>query len=128
MSKILDSLKDNKNKLADGFSMHVILYAKGWYGNSGNILLDIAKLLMVWSHSPEPSIRDAKEILCRTYAEYGSKNHFDLFEGIYEITGWKWEGFSIPQRKPEEVMIGKLSCLDGYLVDPKQKLDIHFGK
>lgn len=127
MSKIMDSLKESKSKVAEGFSQHIILYAKGWYGKGEHILKDLSILLMMYSNSPSPSIGDAKEMLCRTYAEYGSKNSFDLFEAIYEIAGWKWENWSkIGNRAPEQVMIGKLSIIDGEYVDPSQKLNIDF--
>jgi len=115
-------------KPAKGFAQHIILYAKGWYGRSGNILQDIAELLKVYAGLSEPSIRDAKEVLCSAFAEYGRDNYYDMFEAVYEITGWKWESFPPVKRTPEQVMIGKLSIIDGEYVDTSEKLNVDFSK
>jgi hypothetical protein len=65
--------------------------------------------------------RDAWECLCFAFGEYAGR--FEICEALYETIGGKWDGFNLGKRKPEEVLIGKLSVCDGKCVDPTKKMN-----
>lgn len=114
-------MKDEIKKI-EGFGQQVILYSKGWYGRSGKgAIHDLMRLLAKYSNSDLEYIseKDAWEILCRTAGDCVSR--FDIGEALYETVGGKWKGFI--DRKPENVLIGKISIVDGGYVDMADKMD-----
>ena len=115
---------------AQGFSQHIVLYAKGWYKSSHkDIIGDLKKLLSVYSNTDLQYIsdHDAWEFLCRTFSECVTNKH-EIYDALFEITGRKWAGFEHLSRKPEEVMIGKIAISEGHFVDPESKLNFTFGE
>lgn len=108
-------------KKAQGFSKHIILYAKGWYGKSENgIISDIKQLLAAYARIDQVSDHDVWEMLCRAAAKYLPEfSEQSRHEYLMDMLGKKWTGFNEQlNRKPEEVIIGMLSVTDGEVIDP----------
>lgn len=107
-------------KKAEGFTKHIILYAKGWYGRSEDgIINDLRKLLMTsvrLDFVPDCLIWEA---LCHAAAEYLPEfNEQVRYHYVMDMLGKKWIGFNEQlNRKPEEVIIGMLSITDGDVID-----------
>lgn len=103
------------------FSQQILLYAKNWYGKSGNIIEDLKILFTEWSDIPTEFItdRDIHTLLVDAFVEYVSLKPFDHKEALQEMLGWRWgrSNSALSDRKPEEVMIGKLSVVDGKYVN-----------
>ena len=110
-------------KKLEGVSQQICFYAKGWYGKGKSIKEDLRAVIARYSNiNPEyiPD-RDIMQLLCETFSEC-VKNPFEIADGIFEITGEKWKGFSL-QREPEAVLIGKISICHGKYIDLKGKMD-----
>lgn len=114
-------------KVAEGFAHHIILYSKGWYGQSkgkNHIIKDLKILLAAYSNTDITylSDRDIWEHLVLAFAKYGTTNVLATADSLIEMLGKKYgydAGFS---RNPEEVIIGALSVTMGELVDTKEML------
>jgi len=125
----IDQAKED-TEIPQHFGHHVILYAKGWYGEStgeNHIIEDLKKLLAGYSWIPIATIseRDVWEILTSTFEECVSLH--DRQEGLFDMLGKKWSNYSESmQRKPEEIMIGKISIVSGKYVDPSKRMDVSF--
>ena len=126
MRKPLDPLPDYvmnlpvSQKVPNTFAHHVILYAKNWYGQSGNVISDLKELLSVYSNMSIDYIhdRDVLEVLVSTFAEYVHK--FELSDGIYEMVYGKYQ----QKRTPEQIMVGKISTILGEYCDPCKRLPV----
>ena len=112
----MSEMKDDRIDVMNSCTEHIILYAKHWYGNSGNIMADLKQLLAEVTGVPTECATDnfVYEALANAWAEISpALTEMDRREGILEMLGWKWKGWSESlTRKPEEVLIGKLSILD----------------
>lgn len=118
-----DNRMKNDEKI-QGFGQQVILYAKGWYGRSDKGSIHDLKLLLAKYSSLDlhyVSNRDAWEILCRTFGD--CVTGFDVGEALFETVGGKWDNFTPCQRKTEDVLLGKISQVDGKYVDMTKKMD-----
>jgi len=117
--------KEKMNKPLSGTTNQILLYSKGWYGKSGNIIEDIRTLVSKYC-GLEPryvSERDIFDLLASTFSEC-VHNEFEITEAIMEMTGKKWLGFNLNlNRKPEEVLVGKISIVDGGFVDMSKKIE-----
>lgn len=130
--------KETKLDVRHSVTGHIILYAKGWYGRSGNILVDLQRLVEEVCALPKSdNTSNGKECLSRSFATcLPYMCEYDIFESIYEMIGWKWEGWNpMLTRTPEQVMIGKLAILSTEYIlfcdgkpDDEILADIHFGK
>lgn len=122
-------MSDNTNDIAEDFSQHVLLYAKGHYGRSGDIIRDLKVLLEKYAMIGDPSDNDVKHLLVSAYIDYGCKKEHIQKEALLDIIGWKWPGYPFLTRTPEQVMIGQLAIAEGKFVNLSKKFpDIHFGK
>jgi hypothetical protein len=109
-------------KPATGVDNQIILYAKHWYGRSDNIINDLKEVICKCCWLDSVSDRDVMELLSRTFSVYCTEH--DRSEGLFEMLGWKWKGFSENlQRTPEQVMIGKLSIVKGEYVNKAEMMD-----
>jgi hypothetical protein len=112
-------------------SKHFVLYAKYWYGRSGNIIEDLRRLLSVYAGLDLDMVteNDVYEVLCQTWAECVVHPRVRT-EGVLEMIGKRAYGIN---RKPEDIIIGGLSVSDpkDYGLEPndtKELLDIRFGE
>ena len=110
---------------AKGLSQQVIIYAKNWYGQSGDAIADLRAIMALYSGIKEQYISemDVKGAIVFTFVNYVS-NPYDLEEGILNALGWshlsslhKESGF-----RPEAFFLGKLSIIKGCYVDMNKKL------
>lgn len=113
-------------KKANGFTKHIILYAKGWYGKSGRgVLVDLKDLLMHYASLVHCSDSLLWEALCRAVVEYLPEfNHQRQYEYLLDMLGNKWLGFNKQfTRKPEEIIVGMLSSTEGNVIDITDLMD-----
>jgi hypothetical protein len=121
---------NSMSKPLSGVTNQILLYAKGWYGKSGDIISDIRQIVSKYcmleiQHIPEG---DVWELLASTFAEC-VKNEHDVKEAIIDMLGKKWLGFNINfNRKPEDIIIGKLSIVHGEWVNKDEKMDFSLEK
>lgn len=112
-------------KKATGAINQVIIYSKHWYKSSEEgVIEDVRKLLAKYSKTDLEYIspKDAKEVIIYAFSDYVTKH--DLREGILDVLKVKWEGWSdVLQRDPYDIMIGKLSIIEGKYVDIEKKMD-----
>lgn len=101
------------------FGHHVILYAKGWYERSDNILNDLQSLLELYAGTKVSQL-DVKDILCQTFSEYCPST--ERARAINEMLGWSYHHELNIKRTPEQIMIGLISICDGKYCDPTQCL------
>lgn len=108
-------------EVPNSFDHHILLYAKGWYKKSGNVTEDLKILLANYASLSLEHITDneMKECLAICFAKYCP--NYELGRAISEMLGWRW---LISTRKPEEIMIGLLSIVEGKYVDPTQLLPV----
>lgn len=122
----IEEKNENVTKeIPDTFDHHILLYAKGWYKKSGNIIEDLKKLLSKYAGLYPDHIYEGeiKRCLVDCFAKYCPD--YERGEAIQEMLGWKWGNNGVVKdRKPEEVMIGKLSIAEGKYVDPTKLLPI----
>jgi len=109
---------------AKGIDNQIILYAKNWYGRSENIIEDIKTIISKECYIDHVTDYDVYQCLCNVFAEYATKNPVICSQTIMELIG----KYFINCRKPEQIIIGQLSIIDGEFVNMKEKKDYKFGK
>ena len=118
--------EDDVDQDTEDFTAHIVLYAKGHYGHSGDIIEDLKTLLCEYAGLDRASTSDVWQLLCEAFSRYVTKE-FDIAEGLMEMLGKKRIGFNERlNRKPEEIIIGKLSVIDGCHCHTSIKLNIKF--
>jgi len=114
-----------ENGPATGLSQQIILYAKHWYGSSGDTIADIKTLMSLYSGTDEGFISegDIREHIVDTFVNYVSNPH-DLKEGIINALGWGFMAHLHQQykTKPEDFFLGKLAIIKGKYVDLSKKI------
>ena len=123
LDELKSKLKNNSKMVADGFANQVVIYAKGWYGHGKNIIDDLKHIFGKYNGGipiEHVSDRDMWQILCMTFEEFVPL--FDRQEALPDILGKRW-GKEILQRKPEEIMIGKISIIKGELFNIDEKMN-----
>jgi hypothetical protein len=119
-------MKPNEEKVPQTFDHHILLYAKGWYNKSGNILEDLKILLSNYAKI-DASTGDVKECLANCFAKYCPES--DRGRAIQEMIGWSWYSlYPSIKRTPEQIMIGTLSIADGKYVDPTKLQPVRIKK
>lgn len=103
------------------FENQIILYAKGWYKKSDDVMDDLKTLLSEYI-GQEASLNDVKSILCTCFGKYCPEH--DRGEAIAEMLGWSWRSAFFEGRTPEQVMVGKLAIADGLYVDTDELLPV----
>ena len=128
MDKKTDSKGRDISKVSNTFTHHVVLYAKHWYGRSGDPIADLRALICLYADL-EPKFvpdNDIYGLVAGAFAEC-VHNPYDISEAIMEMLGKKWSPpFNKCNGIPIGAMLGKLSIVDGCYCDPEQKLDIKF--
>ena len=123
-----DSKGRDISKVPDSFSHHVVLYAKNWYGHSGDSIADLRALICLYA-GIEPQYVPESDIYRLVAAAFAEcvHNKYDIEEAILEMTGKKWSApFERFNGTPVGAMIGKLSIVEGCYCDPSQMLKIKF--
>lgn len=67
---------------------YTILYAKGWYEKSDNLIEDLKETLRLDDYTPF-SKNDVLSILIRNYQEYSKKELIDIISTIHPDNVWK---------------------------------------
>ena len=119
---VQDSTKEipnNSKEIPNNFGHHILLYAKGWYARSGDVLADLRTLLTEYSGTDPEYISDSniRELLCECYLKYAKHSGRELMD----MLGWGW---IVIKRTPESIMLSGLSIADGKYVDPTKKLNV----
>jgi len=111
------------NKPLSGVSNQILLYAKGWYGKSGNIIDDVRKVVSKYCsiEIEHVSKRDVLELLASTFAEC-VKNEYRVREAIIEIASRHEGDDFIIKRTNEQIIIGKISVVDGSFVNKDEMM------
>ena len=108
---------------ATGVLNQVILYAKNHYGmTESGVVNDICSIMEAYTGIDKTYAGLAKEVIAEAFAQYVTGH--DLVEGIIDILGIKWAGFPNMQRDPYDIMIGKLSIIEGHFVNMDEKMDM----
>lgn len=133
MKKVLEQL----HPTIGTFDNHIIIYAKGWYGNSydGNgsqyIINDIRKLMSIYYEHEEKFIGD-KDVKCAILSAFDKYYTMgDRLEALKEAFGWLYGRTDslMRDREPETVLIGKLSILKGkFIYKPEMIKNICFTR
>lgn len=112
-----------EKEIPNSFDHHILLYAKNWYKESGNIIEDLKVLLAKYAGLDLEYItdRDIRECLANCFAKYCPE--CDRGRAIQEMLGWSWANFRVT-RTPEQIMIGLLAIAEGKYVDPTKLLPV----
>lgn len=110
-----------------GFIQHVLLYAKFWYKEDGEIQtgkdMDNLKILLArWSAIDVEHIsdKDIWEFILQAMTECCKPR--DLAQGLLEMIDEKYPKESLFQRSKIHVALGQLSIVDGKYIDKQVKL------
>jgi len=104
----------NSQEIRKSFCAHVVLYAKGWYGDKEDHLNDLKALLSEYSEIDKEHISDddIREFVVETFVAVA--NPRTMPEALMEAFGWKWRGgFSGMNRDAISVMLGQISVSEG---------------
>ena len=95
------------------FVNQFIIYAKHWYGHSGNILKDLQLIMWRLCGEGTSSIRDVWHILGHA-AAYALQfdNKYVASEFVLEMLGEKWGKGDMLTRPPEAVIMSHLAILE----------------
>ena len=102
----------DSTEIRHSFCAHVVLYAKGWYGETNNIIDDLRKLLSEYSML-EPQFlpdNDIREFIVETFVAT-VRPHLQT-RILTEAFGWSWHPENL-RRSSEETLIGNISVCEG---------------
>lgn len=108
--------EDTRIDVSNSCTEHIMWYAKNWYGKSEKgIMHDLAIILGEVTLTPTEYMSEGDVHRCLAYAWAEVSRAFPqsvLNDATLEMLGWKWLGWNpCMTRKPEEVIVGKLSTV-----------------
>jgi len=123
---ICQALINTEKRQASGLENHVILYAKGHYGNSGNIIEDLREIISTyaWIELEHVSEKDVKKIIISAFERFVREH--DKIQALER--GLSLEPIRILNMNIYESMLGKLSIILGKYCNLDKKLDLRFDK
>jgi len=107
---------DTRIDVSGSCTEHIMWYAKGWYGRSEKgTMHDLAIILgeVTGTSTEYMSEDDVHRCLAYAWAEVSrALPQAVVNDATLEMLGWKWIGWNESfTRKPEDVLIGKLSIV-----------------
>jgi hypothetical protein len=123
---ICRALVDSELKQATGLENNIIIYAKGWYGHTNNVVEDVRELMSLYSSTDLKYIpaRDAKCYIISTFCNYVP----DYARPQALERGLGLEPFEMMNMDIYVSMLSKLAIIEGKLVNMDKKLDLTFKK
>jgi hypothetical protein len=125
VASIINDPEQIDKPMPSTIQQNIILYAKGWYGRSGNIIDDLCKILSELTAVTYEyySKADAMELLIHTFEEYVNENQrIDAMKHCFV-----YPTNDLLHLEMEQAMIGKLSIVSGRYVDLKETIPVWCG-